>query len=162
MVYLVRDPLEVIPSAMSLLTGVLEKSYGMFHTTREQDRRRYLENLYQAGVYMFRSFYHAYSSGAIPRENLRLVAYPRMMRDLQATLDELLPFLEIEPPDAFRAKVKQQAERQRAHQSRHHYSLQKFGLTEKRIRQDLGFVYEMLAAADNTCEPVFAATALTK
>ncbi|MCU0689868.1 MAG: sulfotransferase [Polyangiaceae bacterium] len=142
LVYMVRDPVEVIPSAMSLLTGVLERSYDMFHCTRELDRRRYLENLYQAGVHMFRAFHDDYVAGAIPHDRLRVVRYSAMMADLSGTIDGLLSFLEIEPADAFRTALAVQSEKQRSHTSRHKYSLEKFGLTEDRIRSDLAFVYK--------------------
>ena len=44
----IRDPVEVIPSGMSLLAGVLENAYYVWNRTQEEDQRRWLENLYQA------------------------------------------------------------------------------------------------------------------
>jgi len=142
MVYLVRDPVETIPSGMSMLTDVLEKSYDMFHSTSEDARKRYLENLYQASCEMFRGFHREYSSGRIPTKNLRVVTYPEMMGDLEATLRDLLEFLEIEPSAAFWERVREQDARQRSRRSPHQYSLEKFGLTADRIQKDLAFVYE--------------------
>lgn len=142
LVYLVRDPVETIPSGMSMLTDVLEKSYDMFRSTNEDKRRAYLENLYQASCEMFRAFHREYASGRIPAANLRVVAYPRMMADLEGTLRELVEFLEIDPAPAFWERVKAQSEKQRSRRSPHAYSLEKFGLDADRIRQDLAFVYE--------------------
>ena len=45
LLYCVRDPVQVIPSGMSLVTGVLERSYSMSTSTRAEDRARFLENL---------------------------------------------------------------------------------------------------------------------
>lgn len=142
LVYLVRDPVETIPSGMSMLTDVLEKSYDMFHRTKEDARKRYLENLYQASCEMFRSFHHEYAGGKIPANNLRVVTYPEMMGDLEATMRELVDFLEIEPAPSFWERVREQAARQRDRRSPHQYSLEKFGLTPERIHRDLAFVYE--------------------
>lgn len=142
LVYLVRDPLETIPSGMSMLTDVLEKSYDMFHRTSEDARKRYLENLYQASCEMFRAFHREHSGGRIPAKNLRIVTYPEMMGDLEGTMRDLSEFLEIEPSQAFWQRVQDQAERQRKRRSPHRYSLEKFGLTAERIQKDLAFVYE--------------------
>ena len=142
LVYMVRDPVDTIPSGMSMLTDVLEKSYDMFRCTNEEARRRYLENLYQASCQMFRGFHDVYKSGAIPEKNLRVVTYARMMSDLEATIGELLEFLEIDPDPSFRDRVRRQAEKQRTRTSPHSYSLDKFGLDAARIRKDLAFVYD--------------------
>ncbi len=141
-IYLVRDPLESIPSGMSLLTGVLEKSYDVFHATSEERRARWLENLYQASLRMYGAFHESWQAGAIPEKNLRIVPYPSIVNDLQATMTSLLDFLEIEPTPAFLDKLAEQDRLQKTRQSAHTYSLDKFRLSEDRIRADLDFVYE--------------------
>jgi hypothetical protein len=142
LLYMVRDPVETIPSGMSLITGVLENAYDMFNSTAPEKRARYLENLYQASCHLFRSFHDVWRSGAIPAQNLRIVTYPRMMQDLEGTMRELVDFLEVEPGPRFADRVREQAAKQRAHRSEHHYSPEKFGLTAERIRRDLAFVYD--------------------
>ena len=67
LVYVIRDPVEVIPSGMSLLAGVLENGYDVWNRTRAEDQQRWLENLYQASCEMLRSFHEAQSAGLIPR-----------------------------------------------------------------------------------------------
>jgi hypothetical protein len=142
LIYMVRDPVETIPSGLSLITGVLENAYDMFHSTAADRRARYLENLYQASCHLFRSFHDVWKSGAIPPANLRIVTYPELMGDLEGTMRGLLEFLEIEATPAFAARVREQAERQRGRVSEHQYSPEKFGLTAGRIQTDLAYVYE--------------------
>jgi len=142
LIYVIRDPVETIPSGMSLLTGVLEQSYDVFNATDPQKRGRYLENLYQASCHMYRSFYELKKKKAIPPANLRIITYPRLMKDLENTIRELVEFLEITPDPSFFEKVEEQAEKQRQYRSPHAYSLQKWGLDEDRIRKDLAFVYQ--------------------
>ncbi|HEY3351731.1 MAG TPA: sulfotransferase [Polyangia bacterium] len=144
LIYMVRDPVETIPSGMSLITGVLENAYDMFNSTDGAKRARYLENLYQASCYLFQSFHDVWRSGAIPARNLRIVTYPRMMNDLEGTMRELVGFLEITPAPSFADRVRDQAAKQRAHRSEHHYSPEKFNLTADRIRRDLAYVYDWL------------------
>ena len=142
LVYVVRDPVEVIPSGMSLLASVLENGYDVWNRTKEEDQRRWLENLYQASCDMLRYFYEAQSAGRIPERNLCVVRYEDLINDLEPTMERILEFTEIKPTEAFVEEVREQAARQRSYTSRHEHSPQQFGIAPERIRQDLGFVYE--------------------
>jgi hypothetical protein len=142
LLYLVRDPVETIPSGMALLTGVLERSYDMFRSTTPEARALYLENLYQAACHLYRSFHDLCQSGALPEDRYLVVPYPAMMRDLEGTIRRVVDFAELEPGQEFWDGVRTQAEKQRSWKSRHTYSLEKFNLTAERIRADLAFVRE--------------------
>lgn len=142
LVYVVRDPVEIIPSGMSLLAGVLENGYDVWNRTEEQDQRRWLENLYQASCEMFRSFHEAHSLGRIPERNLCVVRYTDLLHDLEPTMKRILDFIEVEPTPAFLEELRAQAERQRNYKSRHQHSPEKFDLDPERIRRDLAFVYD--------------------
>ncbi len=142
MIYIVRDPISTIPSSISLISGVLENAYQMTKRTSTEKRAHYYENLYQASCQIFRSFEERLQKGGIPEKNLQIVTYPNLMKDLESTMESLVDFLEIEPANGFFSLVKKQAEKQRNYQSGHSYSLDKFGLTEERIRNDLCFLYD--------------------
>ncbi len=141
LIYIVRDPLQTIPSGMSLLEGALDRSYGGLDRAPKEKRGQYLENLYQASCKLYRDFEDTKSNGGISRDNLRVIPYPRLMKDLEGTMGELSDFLELEPEGRFFDKVRAQAEKQRSHSSKHKYSLERYGLSEERIRRDLDFVY---------------------
>lgn len=142
LLYAVRDPLQSIPSGLNMITEVLENAYGMLSRAPEERRQRYLENLYQAACQTYRSFYELHQSGAIPAKNLCVVPFPKLMNELEPTITELVEFLELDPPNAFWESLAARARKQRAYRSGHAYSLDKFGLSEQRIRSDLAFVYQ--------------------
>jgi omega-hydroxy-beta-dihydromenaquinone-9 sulfotransferase len=142
LVYVVRDPVEVIPSGMSLLASVLENGYDVWNRTKQEDQQRWIENLYQASCAMLRDFHIANAAGLIPEANLCVVRYEDLLQNLEPTMKRILDFVEINPSEAFQEEVRQQAERQRNYNSRHEHSPDQFGLDPGRIRADLGFVYE--------------------
>ncbi len=142
LVYIIRDPVEVIPSGMSLLSSVLENGYDVWNHTTEVDQRRWVENLYQASCGMLRSFHDAYTSGRIPEKNLCVVRYVDLLQTLEPTMQRILDFIEVEPSAAFVEEVRAQAERQRNYKSRHQHSPEKFNIDPERIRRDLAFVYD--------------------
>src|SRR5688572_4211120 len=70
--YMARDPVEVIPSSMSLVTGVLDKAFG-FWSMPEAARAEWLERMYRAWVLLFARFHEDWVGGAIDRERVFLV-----------------------------------------------------------------------------------------
>lgn len=139
--YMVRDPVEVIPSTFSLVTGVLDNAFG-YWSLPEAVRARYNERLYQALVKLLRWFHEDWTSGRIDRSRVMVVSYDRMMRDFDGLMDEMIRFFAIEPTEAQRAAIRRVAEEQRNYKSKHSYKLEKYGLDAERIRRDCAFVYE--------------------
>jgi hypothetical protein len=139
--YMARDPLEVIPSAMSLLTGVLERAFG-FWSRPEALRERWLERMYAAWIMLLRRFHDHWTGGTIDRSRVFVVRYDRMMADFEGLMQEMCQFLGHEMTPRLQARVRQQGEKQRAYTSEHRYDLERFGLTEERIRADCAFYYE--------------------
>ena len=152
LVYIIRDPVEVIPSGMSLIAGVLENGYDMWNRTSEADQQRWIDNLYHASADLLRSFHHAQTTGVIPEANLCVVRYIDLLHNLEPTMKRILDFIEIQPPQAFLDEVHAQAEKQRTYTSRHQHSPEKFNLDPERIRHDLGFVYDAYQLPDRVRE----------
>ncbi len=138
--YMVRDPLAVIPSAMSLVSGVLDRAFG-FWSLPEDVRQRWLDRMYDAWVMLFRRFHDDWTSGAIDRDRVFVVRYDRMIQDFEGLMAEMCEFLDHEMTPDLRETIRDRAEKQRAYQSEHEYDLEKFGLNADRIRRDCEFVY---------------------
>lgn len=139
--YMARDPVAVMPSAMSLVTGVLDKRFG-FWSLPEDVRRRYLERLYLALVDLLKRWHDDWISGRIPRDKVMIVRYDRMMQDFEGLMTELLAFVGHEPDEALKAEIRRIADKQRQYKSEHKYDHGKFGLDAERIRRDCAFFYE--------------------
>lgn len=139
--YMVRDPLEVIPSTFSLVTGVLDKAFG-YSKLPDDVRNRYNERLYSALVMLFRRFHDDWESGRIDRSRVMVVSYARMMQDFDGLMAEMVPFFGMSPTPEQLAAIKTTADEQRAYKSGHKYNLAKYGLDADRIRRDCAFVYD--------------------
>jgi len=139
--YMVRDPLNVLPSGLSLVTGVLDKRFGFWSLDKDV-RDRYLNRLYNALVELLKRFYLDWDSGRIDRSKVFIVQYDRMMNDFDALMDEIASFANLEMTAEINRKIMETAESQRQYISDHHYDLEKFGLSEQKIRQDCWFIYE--------------------
>jgi omega-hydroxy-beta-dihydromenaquinone-9 sulfotransferase len=138
--YTLRDPLETVPSGLSLVTGVLDGRFG-FWKLPETKRNMYIDRLYAALLELSIRFHDDYVSGKIPHEKIMIVKFERMMQDFDNLMDEITDFAVIERTEELNSAIQKTAEKQRSFKSAHKYDLQKFGLTEERIRKDYEKIY---------------------
>jgi hypothetical protein len=147
--YMVRDPTEVIPSGLSLVTGVLDKRFG-FWRLPEATRARFIERLYDALVALLRTFHDDWVAGRIPRERVMIVRYDRLMQDFEGLMGEILAFTGTPTTPALEQEIARVAKQQRAFRSQHRYDAQAFGIEPERIRRDCAFVYETFLRGEGT------------
>jgi len=145
--YLVRDPLNTVPSGLSLVTSVLDKRYG-FWNLPEEKRQRYIDRLYNGLLELSIKFHDDYISGTIPKESIKIVLYDRMMGDFDYLMEEILEFLGETPSDDLLNAIKETSDKQKAYKSEHKYDLDKFGLTEEKIRTDYAPIYNIFLAPE--------------
>ncbi|MCK6507071.1 sulfotransferase [Myxococcota bacterium] len=139
--YMARDPLEIFPSGMSLVTGVLDEAFG-FWKLPDATKQQWFDRLYAGFVLLLQRFHDDWQSGAIPRESVYIVRYDRMMAEFDTVMGEMLPFLGHEPDEKLRADIEKLAAKQRAYKSKHKYDLAKFNLDADRIKKDCKFFYD--------------------
>lgn len=147
-VYMVRDPLDVLPSGLSLVTGVLDKRFG-FWSLDEKIRRRYINRLYNALLELLKRFHEDWQSGAINQSKVFIVKYDRMMTDFEELMSDILKFMGATQTDEIMTEISKTAESQRQYKSAHQYHLEKFGLTEDQIRSDCAFIYDTFLNTEN-------------
>jgi len=139
--YMVRDPLSVIPSGLSLVTGVLDKKFG-FWSLPEEKRKRYIDRLYHALVELLIRFHDDWVHDRIDKNRVLIVKYDRMMNQFDDLMEEILRFLNIEPTEKLMEKIKRTADSQRKFKSEHKYDLEKFGLSKEQIKNDCSCIYD--------------------
>ena len=141
-----RDPLAVIPSAMSLVIGVLDRAVG-FWSQPEAIRRRWLDRMYKAWVLLLHKFHEDWTAGVIDKKRVFIVRYDRMMMDFEGLMDDMCTFLGHEMTPPLRATIAKKGETQRKYESEHKYDLAKYGLTEERDPQGLRLLLRHLPPA---------------
>ena len=139
--YIVRDPLSVIPSGLSLITGVLDKRFG-FWSLPEEKRSHFIDRLYNALVQLLLRFHADWKNGKIDKSRVFIVHFDRMMFDFDNLMDEILEFMDHPPSETMKKDIHETAEKQRNFQSGHKYDLDKFGLNSDQIKSDCALIYE--------------------
>ncbi len=138
--YMVRDPLSVIPSGLSLVTGVLDKKFKFWSLPIEK-RQMFIEKLYRALIELLLRFEDDWTNNRIDKSRVMIVKFDRMMSDFSGLMNDVLEFVEYKPSQEFLNDIKITAEKQKNFKSAHKYDLEKFGLTEDRIKSDCSKIY---------------------
>ena len=139
--YMVRDPLSVIPSGLSLVTGVLDKSFNFWSMPKEK-RQHFINKLYDALKELLLRFHDDWVNNRIDKDRVMIVRFDRMMSDFDGLMDEILDFVDYDASNEFLNNIKITANQQREFKSGHKYNLEKFGLTEKQIKEDCDVIYK--------------------
>ena len=139
--YLIRDPLSVLPSGLSLVTGVLDKKFGFWSMPKEK-RQHFIDRLYNALKELLLRFHDDWINNRIDKDKVMIIPFTRMMRDFDNLMEEVLLFLEHNPNKEFLENIKQTSIEQKAFKSKHKYDLEKFGLTEEKIKKDCEKIYK--------------------
>ena len=133
--YMIRDPLNLIPSGLSLVTGVLDKKFN-FWSLDEEVKKRFIKRLYNALVQLLNRFQDDWVKGNINKKNIYLVNFDTMMSDFETLMHEILEFIDAEKKQNLTEIIQKTAKNQKAYKSKHKYELSKFGLSEQQIRKD--------------------------
>ena len=141
LLYMIRDPLSVIPSGLSLVTGVLDKKFG-FWKLSENKRQHYIERLYKALVELQIRFHDDWVNNRFNKDNVMIVRFDRMMSDFEGLMDEIIDFTGHSSSEELKKDIINVAEKQRNYISNHKYDLAKFGLSEDRIKEDCKDIYK--------------------
>jgi len=139
--YMVRDPIQTVPSSLSLVTGVLDGRFGFWSLPADK-RQNFINRLYDAFLELSIRFYKDYTQERIPKEKVLIVPFPRIMQDFETLMDEILKFVEVEATPQLIQMIQQTAEKQRQFKSKHTYDLTKFSLDETKICKDYAPIYE--------------------
>jgi omega-hydroxy-beta-dihydromenaquinone-9 sulfotransferase len=139
--YMVRDPLSVIPSGLSLVTGVLDKRFGFWNLPEDQ-RAHFINRLYKALIELQVRFVTDWNSGVIDRNRVMLVHFDDLMQNFDSLMTEIVEFVGHTPDGVMIADIQETAKKQREFKSKHEYDLSKFGLSKNQIKKDAKIIYD--------------------
>lgn len=134
-IYMVRHPLEVVPSTINMAHAVWRRTAGV-----QQEQYPYQEGVYE----IVRLFYEHPMKvlDARPRDCYRYVRYEDVVREPARVVKELYDWLGFPISSSFEHILVQEERRALAYVSEHAYSLKDMGIEPARIVEDLKSVFE--------------------
>ncbi|MEJ2412872.1 MAG: sulfotransferase, partial [Anaerolineales bacterium] len=125
---LVRNPLQTIPSSISLFSyhcrtyGDPEEEYNLQETVIEQGKHWY-------------AYPHQYLKSLPPDQYIR-VQYRDLVSDPQGTIEKIYRQFGLEISPSFQEVLHAEAEKAKSFKSKHRYSLKQMGLSKHRIKKE--------------------------
>jgi hypothetical protein len=139
-VYLARDPGDAIPSALSLITGVLHQRFGYDHLP-EALRHRHARHLADALLTLLSRFDEDWRAGAFPTESVLVVPYPDLVERYDEAMARVADHCGLTLTAAQVDAVACTADAQRARVSPHRYDGGRFGLDPEALRDAAPFAW---------------------
>ena len=97
--------------------------------------------MYNALIELLNRFHDDWVQGRIDIDKVLIVQFDTMMFNFESLMEEIMNFTGVDSTDELRNNIKSTAENQRRYKSNHTYNLEKFGLTEEKIRKDCENIY---------------------
>lgn len=141
-VYLVRSPLDTIPSHLSLHQNACYHQWGKARIPPAV-LNRYIQRRYEHNVSLYRYVEDLLAAGHLPESRVITVRYEDMMQDLEGEVGRVAAFCQLDLSDALRSSIAAQANIQRGYKREHsNHKMEDFGLTRADVLRDLGFIFD--------------------
>jgi len=146
-IYFYRNPLESIPSHLSLNYSVFDYKWGV-DKIGEERMQIYFNRRYRYNVIYYKYLENILQNNKSINKRVLQIHYPDLLENFEATMENAKTFMNIDISDELKQIIEEQAEKQKTYQRKHKvYDLAKFGLSEAQIRNDLDFMFDKIEAA---------------
>ncbi len=147
-IILLRDPLQAVPSLMSLEKSVQTGLYN-FENQNKTDKARFFQNLYAMSL-----LYYQYSAKVISdhrfKNNLILVTYDNLKDNFRNTILGIMDHCDLEISIEMFQAIEAQIHQQMNYTTGHKYQLSDFGFNTEQLQKDFSFIYPFLKSKDCT------------
>jgi hypothetical protein len=133
-VFIMRSPYQAIPSLLSLYYAAWQ-----MHSPDIPKHSLEARALAQMGYGYYR--YLREMCQVIPAEQYVCVGFEELIGDPESTIERIYDHLGLPLSDAFRDRLQAAIQDPSSHRSRHHYSLEEYGLSEQEVYQELQEVF---------------------
>jgi hypothetical protein len=141
-VYIVRSPLETIPSHLTLHRNMFDHLFGLQRIPQPL-LQQYYARRYQHNVEFYRYLEQLIEEQAVPTSQFLVIPYTDLRENLAGAMQRVLDFTGVECSDRLRGLIAEQAAQQQRYERAHkNSSLADFGLTHEQIVQDLAPIFD--------------------
>ncbi len=134
-VYMVRNPLEVVPSTINMAHAIWKRTAGVGDGVYP----------YEEGVYEIVKLFYDYPLSVLdskPPDSHRFVRYEDLVRNPREVIHGLYQWLELNISEEFHRILEEENRKAQAYVSEHIYSLATMGIAPDRIIRDLAGVFQ--------------------
>jgi hypothetical protein len=140
-VYIVRSPLECIPSHLTLHRNMFDHMWGI-QRVPQRLLQRYYERRYRHNIAFYQYLEEVINSGAIPPDRLLVLPYDVLRTDLAGAMQRVVEFTGLTLSPELQQKIDEQTRAQSSYERAHkNLGLEEFGLSREQIVKDFAPVF---------------------
>jgi len=141
-VYIIRSPMETIPSHLSLHRNLLNYNWGR-EKIPEDRLKRYFARRYRYDVAFYRYVEDLIEGGEVDGSQFLVLPYSELRENLEVAAKRVIEFTGLELSDDLLERIQKQCDAQKGYRREHrNLAPEDFGISRKKITEDLGFVFE--------------------
>lgn len=141
-IYLVRTPLETIPSHLSLHRNLLDRYFGL-ENIPDFNLQQYYKHRYNYNILFYKYFEDLIREKVFRKDQILEVTYDELTNDLWNQIKRISNFAKLRLNPDLKDKLKEQYKEQPLYKRKHkNLPLEAFGLTEEKVRSDFDFVFK--------------------
>lgn len=141
-VYLVRSPLETMPSHLTLHRNMFYHTFGA-HRVPQERLRQYAQKRYRYNTAFYTYVESLFEAGVLHSGNCLVIRYESLKEDLEGVGRAIEAFTGVCFEPALKKAFSQAAKTQKDYRPLHrNSSMEEFGLSEEAIMRDLRFIFE--------------------
>ena len=141
-VYMVRSPLETIPSHLTWGRNLFDRQWGVGRVPGAR-LQRYWQRRYKYNVAFYRYLEDLIERGDLPSTQFTVLPYDTLRENFVATVGKITNFAGLKLSDELQQKLAAHGREQKTYQRKHeNLHLEEFGLSEERVCEDLAFVFD--------------------
>lgn len=141
-IFLIRSPMDTIPSHLSAQRTVLDRLFGL-ENIPEDRLEQFYKNRYQYNIAFYKQLVDILDNNKIPGDKYIEIAYDSIRNDLWGAVRRVKDFTKIEFSPALDDILKERDKKQSAYKRKHkNLTLEELNLSEEQIKSDFAFFFE--------------------
>lgn len=134
-IYLVRNPMEAIPSLMSMFSIPWN-----FHSPEIKYDSPEFRAVGTIGIDYYK-YFNKFKNRIDPK-NMITVNYEDLVNNPKETIEKIYDHFDLEIDEKYNQKLSAITKKQKSYASGHDYSLEQFGMTSEQVYKELDFIFE--------------------
>ncbi|MCB0503043.1 MAG: sulfotransferase [Bacteroidetes bacterium] len=134
-IYLVRNPMEAIPSLMSMFSIPWN-----FHSPEIKYDSPEFRAVGTIGIDYYK-YFNKFKNRIDPK-NMITVNYEDLVNNPKETIEKIYDHFDLEIDEKYNQKLSAITKKQKSYTSGHDYSLEQFGMTSEQVYKELDFIFE--------------------
>ena len=136
--FMIRNPKETIPSTISLISGAQTKINGLDKAPQAK-KQEFYDKVYKTSLAYYKHMDNIIKEN---HENIIVCTHKQLLTDFENVFRRILDFYDVKTDEKIEKAISEQVDKQKTFHSEHKYSLEQYGISEKKIEEDFSFVFD--------------------